>query len=333
MKTHTSPLLSVLVLAVALPIGCGPSGGILIKPVPANQRLQESVVASDKGLLVLDKVAVVDLDGLIMNDRSEGFFGGKENPVAMFVEKLQKATDDPSVCAVIVRINSPGGGVTASDIAYQRLLRFRQERKVPVVAVIEDVGASGGFYVACGADRIIAHPTAVTGSIGVIMQTFSLAKSLEKLGISTDAITSGNFKDMGSPLKPLAPADRKLIQDIVNEFYNRFVDVVAKGRPKLTAEQVRTLADGRVYSGQQALANGLVDQVGTVDDAVAFVKQQTGRQRVKVVMYHRPLGYRGTVYSESPSPAPQMNLVNFNVGDLTFFSRPQFLYLWTGHAE
>jgi protease-4 len=333
MRKHTRAFLVAAGLAATLSTGCGPSGGFLVRPVSGKQDLAETVVASDKGLLILDKIAVVDVDGLLMNERNEGFWGGGENPVSLFVEKLQKAEDDPAVRAVIVRINSPGGGVTASDIMYQRLVRFRQERKVPVVAVIEDLGASGGYYVACGADRIVAHPTSVTGSIGVIVQTFSLAGTLAKLGISTDAVTSGKFKDMASPLKPLDPADRKVLQGMVDEFYQRFVGVVAKARPKLSLEQVRALADGRVFTGEQAMANGLVDQVGTMEDAVAVAKQQAGRKRVKVVMYHRPLGYRATVYSQAGPPAPQVNLLNLNVTDLAFFSRPRLLYLWTGRAE
>ena len=331
MKKQGFALLAALCLAAGL-TGCGPGGGLLIRPVSVRAELTESVVRSDPGWFIGDKIAVVDVDGLLMNERRQSFWGGGENPVSLFVEKLDKAQADPSVRAVIVRINSPGGGVTASDIMYRRLLRFRRERDVPVVAVVEDLGASGGYYVACGADTILAHPTSVTGSIGVLAQTLSLAGTMRMLRIDARAVVSGKFKDMASPLKPLDPADREILQGIVDEFHERFVDVVAAGRPKLSAEKVRALADGRVYTGAQALANGLVDHLGTMDDGIDLAKELCGRKRVKVVMYHRPLGYRATVYAATDRPVPQVNLLNVSVPDLMSLTRPQFLYLWTGRA-
>ena len=323
---------AVLAMLMMVGGGCTPGGGFLIRAVPSKQDLTETVVASDPGLLVRDKIALVDVDGLIMNRRGEGLLRPKENPVSLFVEKFDKAQRDRAVRAVILRINSPGGGVTASDILYQRLLRFRQQRNVPVVAVIEDVGASGGYYVACGADVIMAHPTSLTGSIGVIVQTLSLAGTMDKLGITARAITSAKFKDMSSPLKPLDPADQEILKEIVDAFHERFVAVVSVGREKLTTEEVRRLADGRIYTGQQALAGGLVDRLGTMQDAIALAKELAGIKRAKVVMYHRPLGYRGTVYSDAGGGVPQMNLLNVTVADLAFLTRPQFLYLWTGPA-
>ncbi|NQU75951.1 MAG: signal peptide peptidase SppA, partial [Planctomycetes bacterium] len=286
-----------LLAAAVLPAGCGSGGGFLVRPVPAEQRLAESVVSRDRGLLVVDKIAVVDLDGLLENRRHGAFLGDGENPVSLFVEKLDKAQADRAVRAVIVRINSPGGGVTASDIMYQRLMQFRNQSKVPVVAVIEDLGASGGYYVACAADTIFAHRSSVVGSIGAIVQTVSFAGTMSKLGIDAQAVTSGRFKDMASPLKPLDSEDLKILQGMVDEFQKRFAEVVAAGRPKLSVEKVGVLADGRVYTGEQALGNGLVDRVGTMNDAIAYAKQLCGGKRMKVVVYHRPLGYRGTVYA------------------------------------
>jgi protease-4 len=330
MKTLSLAMVLVVALLVA---GCGPGQGFLIKPVPVNEALAETTVSSDPGFLVSDKIVIVDVDGLLFNTRGDGLFGPHDNPVSLFVEKIDKAEKDAQVRAVVLRINSPGGGVTASDIMYRRLAQFKKERKVPVVAAIEDVGASGAYYIACGADTIMAAPTSVTGSIGVIVQTFSLSGTMAKLGIDTKAITSGPMKDMASPFKPLNADDQKVLQEMVTEFYGRFVDVVAAGRPKMKREDVKKLADGRIYTGAQAAADGLVDTVGDVKDAIAEAKQRAGIKAARVVMYDRPWGYKANVYSAAGlGGGTQINLLNLSMPGLMTWLEPQFLYLWTGGA-
>jgi len=321
-----------VVVALSLVAGCGPGTGFLIKPVPVNEALVESTVSTDPGFMVTDKVVVVDVDGLLFNQRGDGLFGPHDNPVSLFVEKIDKAEKDLQVRALVLRINSPGGGVTASDIMYRRLAQFKKERKVPVIAAIEDVGASGGYYVACGADTIMAAPTSITGSIGVIVQTFSLSGTMAKLGIDTKAITSGPMKDMGSPLKPLSADDQKVLQEMVTEFYGRFLDIVAAGRPKMKREDVKKLADGRIYTGAQAAADGLVDTVGDVKDAITEAKQRAGITAARVVMYDRPWGYKANVYSAAGVGGTQINLLNLSMPGLMTWLEPQFLYLWTGGA-
>jgi len=322
-----------LILAAALvAAGCGPNAGYIIRPVSVNEELGESTVSRDPGFLVADKIVVVEVEGLLMNNRSGGFLGAHENPVSLFVEKLDKAEKDPDVRALVLRINSPGGGVTASDLMHRRLAQFKSHKKVPVIAVIEDVGASGAYYIASGADAIVVAPTSITGSIGVIVQMFSLSGTMSMLGITTKAITSGPMKDMASPFKPLDPADQKVLAAMVAEFYDRFVDVVAEGRPKLGRDGVRKLADGRVYSGAQAVADGLADSTGDVKDAVALAKKRCGTKAAKVVMYDRPWGYKANVYSASPLGHMQVNLVNLSAPDIAAWLQPQFLYLWTGDA-
>ena len=324
--------LALVVVALSLVAGCGPGTGFLIKPVPVNEALVESTVSTDPGFMVSDKVVVVDVDGLLFNQRGDGLFGPHDNPVSLFVEKIDKAEKDLQVRALVLRINSPGGGVTASDIMYRRLAQFKKERKVPVVAAIEDVGASGGYYIACGADTIMAAPTSITGSIGVIVQTFSLSGTMAKLGIDTKAITSGPMKDMGSPLKPLSADDQKVLQEMVTEFYGRFLDIVAAGRPKMKREDVKKLADGRIYTGAQAAADGLVDTVGDVKDAITEAKQRAGITAARVVMYDRPWGYKANVYSAAGVGGTQINLLNLSMPGLMTWLEPQFLYLWTGGA-
>ncbi len=330
MKSAKLLTLVLASLASGMAVGCSPGGGVLIRLVSSPQRLSETVVSADRGWFVSDKVAVIDVDGVILNDRRNGLWGVRgENPVSLFIEKLDCARADRSVKAVVLRINSPGGGVTASDMMYRRLLRFgRQRPDVPVIAIFEDVGASGAYYLACGAREIFAHPTSVTGSIGVIAQTVSFADTMDMLGIEADAITSGKHKDMGSPLKPLDPDDRRILQGIVDDFYQGFLGVVAAGRPKLGAEKIKKLADGRVYTGKQALELGLVDRVGQVDDAVARAKELAGVEKAKVVMYYRAPGYRANIHGEAVPVMPQLNLVNVNLPTLATGVGPRFLYLW-----
>jgi len=330
MKTHTNILIAVLGLAFLG--GCTRNMGILLRPVDVTEELEETEVGGDDGWFVRSKVAIIDLDGVIANDRRRDFFGAAENPVSLFCEKLDMAEDDSAVKAVILRINSPGGGVTATDIMYQRLMRFRQRRKIPVVALIEDVGASGGYYLACAADRILAHPTSVTGSIGVIVQAVSLAETLKMLGVETEAVTSGPMKDMASPFKPLDPKDLAVFKTMVDAYYERFLDVVARSRAGLDADKARALADGRIYTGQQAKANGLVDDLGYMADAFEMAKVLSKTSRATMVIYHRPYGYRANAYSSAVPPVPQINLINISVDWLLAGTRPHFMYLWTGRS-
>ena len=321
----------IAVAGLALLGGCG-TMGILLRPVDVSEPLDETTVGGDEGYFVWDKVAIIDLDGVIFNERERNMFGAGENPVSLFIEKLDKAESDSDVRALIIRINSPGGGVTASDIMYERLVQFRARRKIPVVALMEDVGASGGYYVACGADKILAHPTTITGSIGVIMQTVSLAQTLAMIGVQTQAVTSGPMKDMASPFKPLDPKDLAVLQTMIDAYHERFLAVVGTSRTGLSAEKIRELADGRIYSAPQARDNGLVDALGYVGDAFELAKVLSKTARAKMVLYHRAYGYRANAYSAAPPAAPQINLINISADSLLDSARPRFMYLWTGRS-
>jgi protease-4 len=215
---------------------------------------------------------------------------------------------------------------------YRRLERLRRERGIPIIAACQDIAASGAYYLACAADEIYVLPTSVTGSIGVIVQTVSFAGTMDKLGIDAQAVTSGPRKDLASPLEPLDKKDLAILQAMVDEYYGRFVDVVADGRKGLDVEKVRALADGRVYTGAQALANGLADAAGTLEDAVAAARQRAGLKRARTVIYHRPHGNKPNAYAAAGMGTPQINLVNVDLGVLAELATPQFLYLWTGHS-
>src|SRR5207249_10158147 len=220
--------------------------------------------------------------------------------VARIKDELTLAAEDEHIKALLLRINSPGGTVTASDIIYHEIMAFKQKRKIPVVAVIMDLGASGGYYIAVTGDRIIAHPTSVTGSVGVIMLRVSAEGLLQKIGVEASAIKSGAKKDIGSPFRPMTEDERAIFQSMINGFFSRFLEVVTKGRKALPADQLKLIADGRVLTGPQAVQLGLVDQVGYLDDGIAAAKQLAGLADARVVMYVRPGTYKNNIYSQAP---------------------------------
>ncbi len=309
--------------------GCGPTS-FLVTPVPAARNLDEHVLIRE-GPWAYKKVTLIDVDGVLRNQREQRPLAPVgENPVSLFKEKLDKAAADKRVKAVVVRINSPGGTVTASDLMYTELRRFRERSSKPVIASLLDVGASGGYYLACAADKIYAHPTTVTGSIGVIMIAPEVSGTMQKLGIRTNVFKSGELKDAGSPFREMNERDREVFQNIIDRMYARFVDVVAQSRSGIGKDRLGALADGRVYLAPQAKEHGLVDELGTLHDAIAAAKQAAGidDEKVLVVQYARPLGHRANVYAHVPGSPTQVNLVNLQLPEWLNSPAPQFLYLW-----
>jgi len=272
-----------------------------------------------------DKVLLVELSGVLAEEPIFTLEARPQVPLLARVrEELEKAAEDEQVRALVLRINSPGGTVTASDVLYHEIMRLKSRRKIPVVAAILDVGASGGYYVALAADRIVAHATTVTGSIGVLMLTVNSGGLLEKMGVSAGYIKSGEYKDMGNPFRALTPEERAIFQQVIDRLYARFVALVARSR-RLDETRVRALADGRIYTGDEAVALGLVDRVGYVEDAIALAKEAAGLQEARVVAYHRPRQYRANIYSGPDGPASP-----WTAADLArlVVSGPRFLYLW-----
>lgn len=293
-------------------------------PLGVPQPLEESVVEGEAG----GKILLIQLDGLLTEEAiSESLFAPGESRVARLREELERARLDPEVGALLLRINSPGGTVTASDILHHEILRFKQQRGVPVVAQLMGVAASGGYYVAMAADRVIAQPTAVTGSIGVIFGGINVAGLMEKVGIEDQTLVSGPYKDAGSILREMTPEERAQLQSVLDDMFQRFVSVVEAGRPELGPDAIARLADGRIYSAPQALENGLVDQLGDLHDAVAAARDAAGLSRSRVVTYHRPREFRNNLYSVTAPPVGSGPALGSWWKAL--LPAPAFLYLWT----
>ncbi len=325
----TAVLVILVVLTAAL-TGCQGTS-FLITPVRVTQGLEERIIIRESAWAT-NKIALIDVDGVLENQRERMVVTGArgENPIALFKEKLDKAARDQRVRAVVVRINSPGGTVTASDLMHTELRSFRARTDKPVVASMLDVAASGGYYLACAADRIFAHPTTITGSIGVVMLLPEFSGTMQKLGIGMRTFKSGDMKDAGSIFREMTPEERAVFQRLIMGMYERFLAVVRQGRPDLPPERLLALADGRVYLGPEAREHGLVDDIGTIQDALVAAKQAAGLadQNVLVVQYGRPLSHRPNVYARGFEPAPQVNVVNLNLPDWLSDPSPRLMYLW-----
>ncbi len=207
------------------------------------------------------KVAVVTLSGTILSSRS-------------IVSALQTLAGNKSVKAIVLRVDSPGGGVAASQEIFEEVKSIRDTVK-PIVVSMGSIAASGGYYVSCGATRIVANPGTITGSIGVIAMFPNYAKLMDKLGLQMDVIKSGKYKDSGSPFRKMTEADKKYFYGVVENSYDQFLHVVAKQR-KLPVDKLKKFADGRVFTGEQALKLGLVDTLGSLEDAISIAAKLGG---------------------------------------------------------
>lgn len=318
-----SILLQVLVLLLLS--GCV---GLNVSLVPSPKPLEEKVLEGEGRA----KILLLDLDGMISFKEETDVLKFRTGPskVSFFREALLKAGTDPDIGGVIVRINSPGGTVAASDTIYHEVVSFREKKKIPVYAYITELAASGGYYIASASDRIVASPTAITGSIGVIVMKFNIEGLLAKIGVSDETYKSGPKKDFWSPFRPSTPEEKKMFQDIIEALHLRFVGVVYANRQKLLTEQeVKTLADGRILGAGEALNAKLIDQVAYLDETIEGMKKTLNVEQARVVTYVRPRTFRSNIYSETAPPGPQvMNLISINTEDFALFSGVHFMYLW-----
>ncbi|HVE92446.1 MAG TPA: signal peptide peptidase SppA [Actinomycetota bacterium] len=239
-----------------------------------------------------EKVAVIRVSGVITGGESSGggLASGSSAGSDDIISQLRQATDDDDVAAVILRLETPGGEVVASDDIYKQIVRTAGEK--PVIGLMGAMATSGGYYLAAATNTILANPATITGSIGVIMTLPNFEGTAEKLGVKQTTIKSGAMKDAGSPFKDLAPEEQALFQKLIDESYEQFVTAVDAGRDNLSAEQVRTLADGRVYSGKQAKDNGLIDDFADLRGAyrIALRRAKLEPDEATLVEYRATAG-------------------------------------------
>ncbi len=275
------------------------------------------------------KVLLLDIEGFIGNMKKRSFTGAtiQVGMVERVREALMKAEEDGDIKALLLRINTPGGTVTSSDIIYHEIKMFKKQKNIKVYVSVVDMAASGGYYIAMAGDKVVGHPTSLTGSIGVIAVKVNAGELMQKIGVDWEVVKSAEKKDFLSPLRPLTDEERKLFQFTIDSYHARFTEVIAENRPKLDLEQVKTLADGQVYNAKQALDAGLIDKIGYLDDTVNLIQEELGLSDPKVVTYHRPGEYKSNIYSSIPAPTT-INLLNIDLGLNLPTTTPHFMYMW-----
>ena len=315
-------LLPTIFLATLLPAATGcvviPIGDLLKGPA-----LEEVVLVEGDD----EKVALIDVDGVIRGDESDNVLFPEENTTAEIQARLNLVRSDSSVKAVVLRISSPGGEVTACDVIHHEVRRLKEERKLPVVASVIDQGTSGAYYIAVASDKILVQPTAIVGSIGVILPSFDLSGLLTKIGVTVSPIKSTEGKDLNSPFRPPSEADRKILQTLVDDMYKRFVAIVDEGRPGLSSEEVLRLADGRVVSGGEAVSLKLADRLGYLSDAIEEAARAAGVKSPTIVRYTRAPRSGANIYSQGLDQRPSAGEIRLSAS-AALLGVPRFYYLW-----
>ncbi|SDN55085.1 signal peptide peptidase SppA [Alkalicoccus daliensis] len=271
------------------------------------------------------KIAVIRIEGVLQDGAGGGIFSPGYNH-QLLLDQLEYAAQDGSVDGVILRVNTPGGGVVESDEIHNRIVELRDDYSKDVYVSMGSQAASGGYYVAAPADQIFANGQTITGSLGVIMQSINFAELAEEWGIEDNTIKSGEFKDIMSATREMTEADEEILQSIVDDAYEQFVDVIEAGRD-LSREEVLELADGRIYTGSQAMENGLVDQLGNLDETIDAMRENLGRD-ADVVEYEQGFGI-GSFLNMTADNIFEQRQVNQLTDWLNKNQGSRLLYLYT----
>lgn len=274
-----------------------------------------------------ERIALLSIDGVIQDVGSSSPWVPLEYDHQMFLASLDQILEDDTVQGVVLSVNSPGGGVIESAEIHERLLKIK-EKGIPIYVSMGSMAASGGYYISAPADKIFAHRETITGSIGVIMQSYNYAELAKKLGVEFETIKSGPHKDMFGGTRPTTEEEKAMIQEMINESYEVFVDIVEQGRG-MTEAEVKKVADGRILGGSQALRAGLVDELGSLEDAIQSLREDYGLEDAELFEYESNLGSfvslftmkLGTLFGPSPEERMLMKLMNS-------YDAPRLMYLY-----
>jgi protease-4 len=275
-----------------------------------------------------EKILMIDIEGMIATTTNPGLFEKKDgNVISRVYYRLQKATEDPRIRAIIIRLDTPGGEVNASDIIHNEILRFKAETEIPVVALMMGLATSGGYYIASACDHIIAHPSTITGSIGVISIFPNIESLFGKIGVEMNVITSGEMKDSGSPFREMKSEEKEVFQTIVNTFYRKFLQVVYEGRDeRVSMEKLEEIADGRVYTAQQALEFKLIDEIGYIDSAIDSALTLSDLSEANIVGFSYYPKSKTNIYASQLQEFPTLG--NEDLQEMLQTMKSGFYYLW-----
>ncbi len=316
----TTILLLILLLAAAF--GCAPK--LKLFAGAATSPLKEATLEGEGDA----KILLVNVNGFLQDKPKSGLLTTRPGTVQELVSSLRLAEQDEDVKAVVVKINSPGGTTTASDILYRELLRYKKKTGNKVVALMMDVAASGGYYTALAADSIVAHPTTITGSVGVIFLRPKVDGLMEKVGVDVEISKSGEDKDMGSPFRPTTAKERKLFQEIIDDMAGRFHTLVRKRR-KPTKSAMSEIKTARIFTATRAKELGLIDRIGYMDDAFAEARKLAGVGEARIVTYRRDEYPNDNPYNTLSSADPaNPALIDMHIDHL-IPRQTGFYYLWS----
>lgn len=279
-----------------------------------------------------EKILVIDVEGLIASVGPGGILEREGDVLSRVYYRLEKAAQDPLVRGVILRLETPGGDVTSSDVLYHEIRKFKERRRLPIVALMMGVAASGGYYVASACDSIVAHPSTITGSIGVISVFPNIEGLFDKVGVRTIVIKSGGMKDAGSPFRGMSEEERAIFQGIIDEFYENFLSVVeARRKDAISREELRRIADGRVYTALQALELKLIDKIGYFDDALSEILARASLKQARVVAYTYYPKRQTNLYATALANATDVTKTSLE--DVLPTLKSGFYYLWLPHLQ
>jgi protease-4 len=329
MRTLKTMRLAAVVLSALVAGGCTINANVF-----GGKRAALSEVGLDGAGETKDsdgKLLLISVEGTITSEDTRSLLGGTSNTVDDIRRQLAKAEGDPAVKAVILRVNSPGGGATASDTIYHEIKSWKERTKVPVVAFFQDTAASGGYYISMAADELVAQPTTITGSIGVIAVFMDVNGLLDKLGVKAHVVRSSKFKASLNPLIEKSAEDLAQAQALIDQMYGQFLGVVQVGRKNLTAARAKELADGRVYMGEEARQLGLVDHIGYFEKAVERAEALAGRKGLTIVTYTTDAGDPDRTYYTRPRVEASEFPVALDVADKLGLASgsTSFLYYWS----
>lgn len=321
-KRWIAVAIAVILLIVSMFFGTGkkmPENGIFdsyFKNLFKNKMVENVLVSGDIGKRIL----VVPIQGVITSGSTYGY------DHELIMDSLETALTDPTIKGVILKVNSPGGGVYESAMVKDKIMEIKQ-KDIPVYAVFEGMSASGGYYISAMADKIFASEETLTGSIGVIMSGYDMSELLSNLGIKTNVIKSAEHKDIMSSTRPMTEEEKGYMQEMINLSYNRFIDLVAEGR-NLPREEVLKFADGRIFDGSQALKLKLIDDIAYYDDVVEKIQEDYGIERAQVFQHKRTMTPYRTIFSLKSSDTDIERAINAFINKAEEASVPTLMYIY-----
>jgi protease-4 len=312
--------ISMAILMIALS-ACSPHFHL---DLMGEKEMQEVVLIKSR---VKEKILLMDISGVISSSMKPGIFDREGDVLSQVYHRLKKAAEDTTVRGIILRLDTPGGEVTASDIIYHEIMNFRKRTGIPVLALMMGLTASGGYYIASACDLLVAHPSTLTGSIGVISLFPNLEGLFEKIGIQVHVVKSGKLKDSGSPFRQLTEEERDVFQKIVDEYYQNFQDVVYENRKDfLSREDLKKMADGRVLTASQAYEAKLIDEIGYFDQALKMILDLAALPEANVVSYTYFPSRKTNIYATSLKNEPLLE--SASIREVAQSLKSGFYYLW-----